>query len=102
MARHPIIGDVRGRGLLMAVELVADRAAKAPFPLGFDAPAHVRRLGFSEGLTIYARRTNNGHFGEWFMLAPPLTITEAETEDLLLRLDRTLFRLEQLAMESLL
>jgi adenosylmethionine-8-amino-7-oxononanoate aminotransferase len=102
MARHPIVGDVRGRGLLMAVELVADRATKASFPLAFDTPAHIRRIGFSEGLTIYARRTNNGHFGEWFMLAPPLTITEAETEDLLLRLDRTLFRFEQLAMESLL
>jgi adenosylmethionine-8-amino-7-oxononanoate aminotransferase len=101
MARHPVIGDVRGRGLLMAVELVADPAAKAPFPSSFDAPAQFRRLGFLEGLTIYARRTNNGHFGEWFMLAPPLTITEAETDDLLVRLDRTLIRFEQLAMESL-
>lgn len=101
-ARHPTVGDVRGRGLLMAVELVSDRATKASFPLAFDTPAHIRRIGFSEGLTIYARRTNNGRFGEWFMLAPPLTITEAESEDLLLRLDRTLFRFEQLAMESLL
>ena len=100
MARHPTIGDVRGRGLLMAVELVADRAAKIPFPLAFDTATHIRRIGLSEGLTIYARRTNNSNFGEWFMLAPPLTITEAETEDLLFRLDRTLFRFENQAMEN--
>ncbi|ODT16897.1 MAG: hypothetical protein ABS35_27090 [Kaistia sp. SCN 65-12] len=91
-ARHACIGDIRGRGLLLAVELVSDRATKATFGSKVSAPSLVRALGLEEGVTIYARSTNGGAFGEWFMLAPPLTITETEVEDLLERLDRTLDR----------
>lgn len=90
--RHPCIGDVRGRGLLMAVELVSNRRTKTTFTSDIDAPSKMRALGLEEGLTIYARSTNGGAFGEWFMLAPPLTVRDEEVEDLLERLDRTLAR----------
>lgn len=89
-ARHPCIGDIRGRGLLMAVELVADRATKATFG-GDIRPADLVRLcGLDHGLMIYARRTAGGRNGDWFMVAPPLTITEAECDELADKLDATL------------
>jgi len=67
-ARHPVIGDVRGRGMLLAVELVSDRATKARLP-----PPVGRRL-----LVALARRgvlaAGGGHI---LRLTPPLVISEA-------------------------
>ena len=93
--KHPCIGDVRGEGLLMAVELVHDRAARTPFPADFLPTERVRICGLRNGLMIYSRRTANGRHGDWFIVAPPLTISEAECAELLARLDRTLGDLEQ-------
>lgn len=95
--KHPCIGDIRGKGLLMAVELVADRAGKATFPAAFPPTEHIRIVGLEHGLIIYSRRTANGRYGDWFIVAPPLTITEAECDELADRLDRTLIGFERLA-----
>jgi len=92
--RHPTVGDVRGRGLLWGVELVRDRDAKIPFPGDFDPTDAVRVHGLKEGLILYARRTSGGANGDWLMISPPLTITEAECDELLARLDRTLTAFE--------
>lgn len=93
-ARRPCIGDVRGAGLLLAVEMVRDRAARQPFPPDFLPTERVRVCGLRHGLIIYSRRTANGRHGDWFMVAPPLTITRAECDELLERLERTLADLE--------
>ena len=93
--RSSIVGDVRGLGLLMAVELVADKAAKTCFPPNLRVTETVRIHGLRNGLMIYARRMNNGKFGDWFIVAPPLTITEAECDVLLMRLSKTLRELER-------
>ena len=86
----PVIGDIRGRGLLMAVELVADKATKAKLPESFQPTEKIRIHGLDNGLIIYSRRTAGGTYGDWFMIAPPLTITEAECEELVARLAATL------------
>lgn len=80
--RSPIVGDVRGKGLLMAVEIVADKATKAMLPLSAMAPYRLAELAMDRGLLIYARRTSNGLFGEWVMIAPPLITTEAEIDEI--------------------
>ncbi len=91
LAAHcPVIGDIRGRGLLMAVELVADKATKAKLPESFQPTEKIRIHGLDNGLIIYSRRTAGGTYGDWFMIAPPLTITEAECEELVARLAATL------------
>jgi adenosylmethionine-8-amino-7-oxononanoate aminotransferase len=65
MARRvPLIGNVRGQGLLMAVDIVADRTRRTPLPGETNAPSSIRRIGLDHGLMIYARRTNNGRFGD--------------------------------------
>ncbi|MBT4888370.1 MAG: aspartate aminotransferase family protein [Rhodospirillales bacterium] len=87
---HPSIGDIRGSGMLMAVELVSNRETKSSFPAEFPPTEHIRIIGLKHGLIIYSRRTANGKYGDWFMVAPPLTITEAECDDMLARLDAVL------------
>lgn len=95
--KHHCIGDIRGAGLLMAVELVADRDTKTCYPASFPPTEHIRICGLKHGLIIYSRRTANGKYGDWFMVAPPLTITEDECDDMVSRLDATLSDFENAA-----
>ena len=94
---HPSIGDIRGLGLFLAIELVANRNLKTPFFKNFLPTEHIRICGLNNGLIIYSRRTANGLNGDWFIVAPPLTITEKECEELVYRLDLTLTEFEKLA-----
>jgi 4-aminobutyrate aminotransferase-like enzyme len=86
----PIIGDIRGLGLLLAVELVADRTNKAPLPNHIQPTDLVRIHGLNNGLIIYSRPASGGRYGHWFMVSPPLTITDEEIDELLGRLRSTL------------
>jgi adenosylmethionine-8-amino-7-oxononanoate aminotransferase len=96
-ARYPIVGDVRGKGLLLAVELVADPETKAWLPQEFEATKRLRVHGLRNGIMLYARASAGTRFGQWFMLAPPLTISEAEIEEVL---DRTELSLRALSVEA--
>jgi adenosylmethionine-8-amino-7-oxononanoate aminotransferase len=86
----PWIGDVRGRGLLAAIELVADAVTMARFPERVDPTAIVLRHGLDNGLLLYARRQNAGRYGDWLMVAPPLVTDEATCDDLVDRLGATM------------
>lgn len=85
--RSPIIGDVRGLGLLMAVELVAEKDSKAMIPLERMAPYRLQALALQHGLALYCRRTNRGTYGDWVMVSPPLVVTADEVDLLADRLD---------------
>ncbi len=88
--RSPLVGDVRGRGLLLGLEVVRDRATAEPFGPEVD-PADVLRLhGVEHGVLLYARRQNRGRFGDWVVIAPPLVISEDDCDELVERLGRTL------------
>lgn len=88
--RCPIVGDIRGKGLLLAVELVADKAEKRMIPLERMAPYRMQALGLEHGLALYCRRTGGGKYGDWLMVTPPLIVTEAEVDELAARLEATL------------
>jgi putrescine---pyruvate transaminase len=75
---HPLVGEVRGVGLLAAMELVADRTTHAPFPRECQVGTLCRDHCFQNGLVMRAIR-------DTMVLAPPLIITEAEVEELLAR-----------------
>ncbi|NBR38675.1 MAG: aminotransferase class III-fold pyridoxal phosphate-dependent enzyme [Alphaproteobacteria bacterium] len=96
-SRHRVIGDVRGRGLLLGVELVTNQKSKGKFPPNFPPTEHIRCCGLKHGLIIYSRRTANGKNGDWFIVAPPLTITADEADELLERLSSTLQEFETIA-----
>lgn len=86
------IGDVRGLGLLNAVEIVQDKATKTMFPGSKQASYRISDIARNLGLHLYSRRAASGKFGDWFMAAPPLTITEQEL-DLLMELTTETFRI---------
>lgn len=88
--RSPLVGDVRGRGLLLAIELVADRSTSAKFPVEIDPGALLVQRGLEHGLLLYSRRQNQGRFGDWLVVAPPLIIDESVADTLVERLGAVL------------
>ncbi|MGD9865451.1 MAG: aspartate aminotransferase family protein [Pseudodonghicola sp.] len=91
---HRVVGDVRGRGLLLALELVADQASKAQIPVALNAPAIVQRIAMEEGLAVYNRRTSQGAYGDWLMITPPLIVTAEQVDEIAMLLSRVLTRFE--------
>jgi len=90
--RNPLVGDVRGLGMLNAIELVADPGSKRMLPRGLDVIGRVQALAREQGLLIYGRRTHAGIFGDWIMVAPPLIATRADIDEIVDGLDRALGR----------
>lgn len=90
MNTSSIVGDVRGIGLLYAIELVKDKSSKAQFPYDFNVAEVARTEALKEGLIIYSRRTSGGKYGDWFIVAPPLTVTPADCDEIARRLQRAL------------
>ncbi|MEN8261755.1 MAG: aminotransferase class III-fold pyridoxal phosphate-dependent enzyme, partial [Pseudomonadota bacterium] len=90
MQRFPFIGGVRGKGLLLAFELVSDRSTMAPLQPDLNAFVRLVEHAYARGLVIYARRTRGGIEGDHFMVCPPLIITETQVQELLELLDSSL------------
>jgi putrescine aminotransferase len=74
-ADHPLVGEVRGEGLLAAIELVPDKPQRSFFPQQGDVGTHCRNYCFASGLVMRAIR-------DTMVLAPPLVISEAEVEEI--------------------
>jgi adenosylmethionine-8-amino-7-oxononanoate aminotransferase len=91
-ARFPFIGDVRGIGLLLAVEFVADRETLAPLPPALAAHDRVVEIAHEEGLILYSRRSRGGHAGDHVLVCPPLITSEAQADEIAAALGRTLAR----------
>ncbi|MEW5721643.1 MAG: aminotransferase class III-fold pyridoxal phosphate-dependent enzyme [Thermodesulfobacteriota bacterium] len=89
-ARYPLIGQVRGLGLLLALELVRDPVTREPFPPEMNLAQRLTEAAYDHGLIIYPRRCINGLEGDHVLIAPPLIITREETGELLRRLDLAL------------
>lgn len=83
MMRYPFIGDVRGKGLLLAFELVADRASMQPLPAELEAHVELVEEAYSRGLIIYSRRTRGGLEGDHFMVCPPLIIEDGQIDEII-------------------
>jgi adenosylmethionine-8-amino-7-oxononanoate aminotransferase len=86
MQHYPVIGDVRGLGLLQAFELVSDRATRAPLPASLNAYDRLVEMAYDAGLIIYARRSRGGHAGDHFLVAPPMIATEAHIDEIMEKL----------------
>lgn len=89
-ATSAILGDVRGKGLLLAIEIVADKATKVILPAERQAVYRIIELGIERGLLLYSRRTANGRYGEWLMITPPLIVTAAEVDEIAALIGETL------------
>ncbi|MGE8471716.1 MAG: aspartate aminotransferase family protein, partial [Paraburkholderia hospita] len=86
-AQHPYIGDVRGRGLFVGVELVQDHATKTPFDAKLKLHAAIKREAFQRGLMVYPMGgTVDGKIGDHVLLAPPFICTPRDIEQIVSRL----------------
>jgi len=93
--RTPLVGDVRGKGLLTAIEIVANKETKAQLPASFNAPARLTEHGLRHGIALYNRRANLGAYGDFQMITPPLTISEPEIDALVDALELSLVDLRR-------
>ena len=84
---HPNIGDIRGRGLFLAMEFVAERETKTPLDPRRKFAATLKNVAMENGLICYpASGTADGMSGDHVLLAPPFNITEDELTILVERL----------------
>jgi len=75
----PSIGDIRGRGLFWGIELVRDRASKAPFDPALQLHARIKKEAFARGLMVYPMGgTVDGRYGDHVLLAPPFIVSQAD------------------------
>lgn len=84
---HPQVGDIRGRGLFFGLELVADRASKAPFDPALKLHARIRREAMARGLMVYPMGgTIDGRLGDHVLLAPPFIVSDDDLDRIVQRL----------------
>ncbi|MBI1800650.1 MAG: aspartate aminotransferase family protein [Chloroflexi bacterium] len=96
LLKHRTVGDVRGKGLLMGIEIVKDQRTKETFPPALRANARLAAICLRRGLVTYpGGGTADGINGDHFLLCPPFTITDAELDELFALLDDGLTEFEQ-------
>ena len=86
-AEHPQVGDIRGRGLFQAIELVQDRASKAPFAAAHKVNVRLKAEAMARGLCCYpSGGTVDGRVGDHVMLAPPFIVNDSQLDQIVERL----------------
>ncbi len=86
---HPQVGNIRGRGLFQAIELVADRSTKTPFDPGLKLHARIKAQAMAEGLMVYPMGgTIDGQYGDHVLLAPPFIVDDDALDQIAQRLAR--------------
>jgi len=84
---HEHVGDIRGRGLLLGLELVRKRASKEPFAPELKLHAAVKAHAMRKGLLVYPMGgTIDGRQGDHILLAPPFIVSAAELSEIVARL----------------
>ncbi|WP_292541973.1 aminotransferase class III-fold pyridoxal phosphate-dependent enzyme, partial [Mesorhizobium sp.] len=81
--RFPFIADVRGKGLLLGAEMVADPETLTPIAPGKKATQRLLDLAYERGLIIYGRKVKGGVDGDNFMVAPPMIITREQIGEMI-------------------
>ena len=83
LSQNEYIGDIRGRGLFRAIELVKNRATKEPFPKKLDVAGKIKKKALDLGLICYPTQgTVDGIVGDHILIAPPFIINEKEMNEI--------------------
>ena len=91
LEENPLVGDVRGNGLLICVELVEDRESKTPFPRSARMAERVIERALEIGLILYASTGNvDGSNGDYLLIGPPLNVLDDEVELIVDRVTRAM------------
>lgn len=78
LGRHPHVAEVRGAGLLLAIEIVADRATLTRFPASAKVSGRVLGEAFTRGVSFYPG--GNGEIRDVVVMGPPFTITDGDVD----------------------
>lgn len=91
LGRHPRVGDIRGRGLLVGIELVAECANKTPFDPRDNVAARCKAEAMQRGLLIYpGSGTMDGKMGDHILLAPPFICSDSDIDEIVELLTSTI------------
>ncbi|MEL6201105.1 MAG: aspartate aminotransferase family protein [Pseudomonadota bacterium] len=86
--QHPHVGDIRGRGLFLGLELVQDRETKTPFERDLKVAPHLKAAAMKAGLICYPMQgTIDGRRGDHVLLAPPFIINDDQIGELVDKLE---------------
>jgi adenosylmethionine-8-amino-7-oxononanoate aminotransferase len=84
---HHHVGDIRGRGLFQAIELVADRGTREPFDPALKIHARIKQEAMAHGLMVYPTGgTIDGRRGDHVLIAPPFIVSEHDVDTIVERL----------------
>lgn len=84
---HHHVGDIRGRGLFQAIEIVSDRATKEPFDPALKLHARIKQEAIAKGLMVYPMGgTIDGRRGDHVLIAPPFIATAGDIDTIVERL----------------
>ncbi|MCF6302027.1 MAG: aspartate aminotransferase family protein [Devosiaceae bacterium] len=90
LGQNAHVGDIRGRGLLLGLELVQDRQTKTPFESSLGLNKIIKRIAMEQGLMIYPfGGTVDGQSGDHILLAPPFIFTPEDVGELVERLGKS-------------
>ncbi|MDR0357750.1 MAG: aminotransferase class III-fold pyridoxal phosphate-dependent enzyme, partial [Clostridiales Family XIII bacterium] len=89
--RHPTFGDIRGKGLMVGIELVKDKSTKEPFPPSVKFALQVNREALKENMIIESSSgCNRGQSGDALVISPAFVITKEEVDKIVMRLDKVM------------
>lgn len=89
--KYDIVGDVRGVGLLCAIELVQDKQSKTPFPPTYNLSKHIGDKTIQKGVVLYPGKGSvDGTSGDHIMIVPPLNINEQHIHQIVHALDTSI------------
>lgn len=96
-----IIGDVRGKGLLLGIEFVENKETKQSFPTNLKVANRIINKAMDNGLLVYpANAGEEGLTGDAVLISPPLIITKEEVDELINRFKKSLLEVEDELLEN--
>ncbi len=100
MDEHPIIGDVRGLGLMVGFEFVSDHKTREPFPSKLKVSSLFEKAALSNGLITYpCTGSLDGVMGDMVLLAPPLSITQEQVDEMVEIIEIAVKEIEELVLD---
>jgi len=95
----PMVGDIRGKGLLMGIELVKDKEKKIPFERQLKISETIAGRAFEKGLIIYpGSGTADGVVGDHIIISPPFIISETEIDTIFDLLQESILEIQKSIM----